>query len=137
MIVDGQDTVAVFLAMKDASNMPARKARMMMVECKTYRWYGHSRSDPRVYRTKEEEKMWKDRDPITVLSHKLIDEKLATAEQDLEAIRAHAEKCIEDATQFSMNSPWPDAKDLAKDVYVEETYAADVVAKDKENAPRR
>jgi len=135
MIVDGQDTVAVFLAMKDAAEYARANNELMMVECKTYRWYGHSRSDPRVYRTKEEEKMWKDRDPITVLSQKLLEEKLATPEQ-LEAIRAHAEKCIEDATEFSLNSPWPDAKDLAKDVYVEETYAADVIAQDKANSPK-
>ena len=133
MIVDGQDTIAVFLAIKDAVEHARTNNEMTMVECKTYRWYGHSRSDPRVYRTKDEEKLWKERDPITVLSQKLLDEKLATTEQ-LEAIRAHAEKTIEDATTFSMNSPWPDAAELAKDVYVEETYAADVIAKDKDNA---
>lgn len=133
MIVDGQDTVAVFLAIRDAAEHARTQSEMTMVECKTYRWYGHSRSDPRVYRTKDEEKLWKERDPITVLSHKLLAEKLATQDA-LEAIRAQAEKTIEDATQFALNSPWPDAAELAKDVYVEETYAADVIAKDKANA---
>jgi len=135
MIVDGQDIIAVYLAMKDAVEHARTQHEMMMVECKTYRWYGHSRSDPRVYRTKEEEKMWKDRDPINVLSKKLLDEKLAT-ETELEAIRARAEKTIEDATQFAMNSPNPDPKYLAKDVYVEEHYAGDVIAKDKENSKK-
>lgn len=61
--------------------------------------------------------------------------KLAT-ESELEAIRARAEKTIEDATQFSINSPNPDPKYLAKDVYVEESYSADVIAKDKENGQK-
>ena len=135
MIVDGQDTVAVFLAVKEAVDYARSNNQMMMIECKTYRWYGHSRSDPRVYRTKEEEKAWKERDPVIVLSQKLLDEKLAT-QQERDAIRTQAEKTIEDATQFAMNSPWPDAKDLAKDVYVEEHYAADTVARDKENSQK-
>jgi pyruvate/2-oxoglutarate/acetoin dehydrogenase E1 component len=108
---------------------------MTIIECKTYRWYGHSRSDPRVYRTKEEEKAWKERDPIVVLSNKLLDEKLASQEE-LDAIRARAEKTIEQATQFAMDSPWPRPEELSKDVYVEESYPADVLAKDKDNAKK-
>jgi 2-oxoisovalerate dehydrogenase E1 component len=135
MIVDGQDVVAVFLAIKDAAEHARTNNEMTMVECKTYRWYGHSKSDPRVYRTKEEEKAWKDRDPITVLSNKLLDEKLAS-QGDLDAIRARAEKTIEDATQFAMSSPYPDPAELTKDVYVQEIYPADVIAQDKQNAPK-
>ena len=108
---------------------------MTIIECKTYRWYGHSRSDPRVYRTKEEEKAWKERDPIVVLSNKLLDEKLASQEE-LDAIRARAEKTIEQATQFAMDSPWPRPEELSKDVYVEESYPADVIAKDKDKAKK-
>lgn len=133
LIVDGQDVVAVFLAIKDAAEHARKNKEMMMVECKTYRWYGHSKSDPRVYRTKEEEKAWKERDPIIVLRGKLLDEKLA-AEAELDAIAARAEKTIEDATQFSINSPYPDAAELAKDVYVEESYSDEVIEKDKHNA---
>ncbi len=132
-IVDGQDTVAVYLAIKDAVEHARSKTEMVMVECKTYRWYGHSRSDPRVYRTKEEEKAWKDRDPIIVLSKKLLDEKMATQEE-LDAIAAKAEKVIEDATQFAMDSAWPNPAELTKDVYVEESYPADLIAAEKDTA---
>jgi 2-oxoisovalerate dehydrogenase E1 component len=133
MIVDGQDVVAVYAAIKEAAEYARKNSQMIMVEAKTYRWYGHSRSDPRAYRTKEEEKMWKEQDPITVLSERLLDEKLATKEE-VEAIKTRAEKTIEDATQFGLDSPWPDVKDLCKDVYVEESYAADVIEADRRNA---
>jgi len=133
MIVDGQDTVAVFEAVKEAVAHARQNQEMVMIEAKTYRWYGHSRSDPRVYRTKDEEKAWKDRDPITVLSSRLLNDRLATADE-LEAIRARAEKTIEDATQFGISSPWPKPEDLFRDVYVNETYDSAVKDTDKKNA---
>jgi len=130
MIVDGQDAVAVFLAVRSAV-APARKNNQMtMIEAKTYRWYGHSRSDPRAYRTKAEEKAWHQRDPITVMREKLLSEELCTIEQ-LDAIKDKANATIEAATQFGMDSPWPDPADLTKDVYVEESYPAEAVEADK------
>jgi 2-oxoisovalerate dehydrogenase E1 component len=135
MIVDGQDTAAVYETVKEAVEHARKHQEMVMIEAKTYRWYGHSRSDPRVYRTKEEEKAWKDRDPITVLSKKLIDEHLASTEE-LEAIRARAEKTIEDATTFGIDSPWPKPEDLARDVYVTETYDKSVIEADKRHAQK-
>jgi pyruvate dehydrogenase E1 component alpha subunit len=47
MIIDGQDTVAVFLAVREAVQNARKDIQMTMIEAKTYRWYGHSRSDPR------------------------------------------------------------------------------------------
>ena len=106
----------------------ARKDNLMtMLEAKTYRWYGHSRSDPRAYRTKAEEKAWHARDPITVLRGKLTSEELC-GDEELDGIKDTAFKTIEDATQFGIDSPWPDPADVAKDVYVEESYSAEVVA---------
>jgi 2-oxoisovalerate dehydrogenase E1 component len=134
-IVDGMDVIAVFLAVQEAVAYAREKSLMSMVETKCYRWYGHSRSDPREYRSKEEEKQWKQQDPITVLSNKLVEEKLATAEE-LEAIRLQGLKAIDTATDFATNSPWPDPKYLDKDVYVEESYPADTVAKDREQAAK-
>jgi 2-oxoisovalerate dehydrogenase E1 component len=130
MIVDGQDVVAVFLAVKEAAEHARKKNEMVMIEAKTYRWYGHSRSDPKTYRTKEEEKEWRTRDPIIVLSDKLLAEGLATREQ-LQAIQEKAHAAIEKATQFGLDSAWPDPADLARDVYVTETYAASVVEAEK------
>jgi len=130
MIVDGQDVLAVFRAIRAAVEKARKNCQMTIVEMKTYRWFGHSRSDPRAYRTKAEEKAWHARDPITVLSEKLIGEKLATQEQ-LDAIKDKAFATIEAATQFGIDSPWPNTADLEKDVYVEESYPAEVIATDK------
>jgi 2-oxoisovalerate dehydrogenase E1 component len=133
MIVDGQDVVAVFLAVQEAAEHARQHNEMVMIEAKTYRWYGHSRSDPRVYRTRDEEKQWRLRDPIVVLSDKLLAEKLATREE-LDAIRDKAEATIEQATQFGLDSAWPDPADLAKDVYIEESYADNVIEAEKVTA---
>jgi pyruvate/2-oxoglutarate/acetoin dehydrogenase E1 component/TPP-dependent pyruvate/acetoin dehydrogenase alpha subunit len=130
VIVDGQDVVAIFLAVRAAVEKARKDCQMTMIEAKTYRWYGHSRSDPRAYRTKAEEKAWHERDPITVLREKLLTEKLCTQTQ-LDEIKDRAFATIEAATQFGMDSPWPNAADVAKDVYVEETYPAELVEKDR------
>jgi len=130
VIVDGQDAVAVFLAVRSAVARARKDNQMTIVEAKTYRWYGHSRSDPREYRTKAEEKAWHQRDPITVLRGRLLGEGLCT-EAQLDAVRDKANAAIEAATQFGMDSPWPNPADLAKDVYVDETYPAEVIKAEK------
>ncbi len=135
MIVDGQDVVAVFLAVRDAVANARKNNQMTMIEAKTYRWYGHSRSDPRAYRTKAEEKAWHNRDPIIVLREKLLGDKLCS-EAQLDEIKDKAYEAIESATKFGIDSPWPDVADLAKDVYVDETYAADIVEADKANSAK-
>ncbi len=134
MIVDGQNPAAVFLAVRKAVERARAGHGMTIIECKTYRWYGHSRSDPRAYRTKAEEKAWHERDPITVWRNKLTSEGLCT-EQDLDAIKDKAFNAIETATKFGIDSPWPNAADVDKDVYVEETYPAETIEADKKTSP--
>ncbi|OHB49432.1 MAG: hypothetical protein A2Y10_14475 [Planctomycetes bacterium GWF2_41_51] len=135
MIIDGQDVVAVYLAMKEAIEYARTNSKLMMVEAKTYRWYGHSKSDPRAYRTKDEEKQWRERDPITVLSNKLLSENLATQEE-LDGIKNTANETIEAATKFAMDSAWPKAEDLERDVYVTETYDRSVIEKETQLAKK-
>jgi len=135
VIVDGMDIAAVFLAVRKAVERARKENLMTMIECKTYRWYGHSRSDPREYRTKAEEKAWHDRDPITVLRNKLASEGFSP-EAELDQIKDKAFATIETATQFAMDSAWPNPADVAKDVYVEETYPAQVVETEKKTAAK-
>jgi len=130
MIMDGQDATAVFLAIRKAVERARKDNQMTIIEAKTYRWYGHSRSDPRAYRTKAEEKAWHQRDPITVLRGKLLTEELCTQEQ-LDEIKDKAFATIETATKFGLDSPWPNTADLTNDVYVEETYPAELIEADK------
>jgi len=131
MIVDGQDVVAVYLAVHSAAKWARVENQMTIIEAKTYRWYGHSRSDPRAYRTKAEEKTWHECDPITVLSEKLLTEKLCTQKQ-LDHIKDRAFATIEAATKFGLDSPWPNPADLTKDVYVEETYPDELIKSERD-----
>ena len=135
MIVDGQDVVAVFLAVCSAVKRARENMQMTIIEAKTYRWYGHSRSDPRAYRTKDEEKAWHDRDPIIILTKKLLSEKLCT-QQHLDQIKDKATNTIETAAKFGLDSPWPKPEDLAKDVYVEEMYPPELIESEKDTSKR-
>src|SRR5512136_2684281 len=92
--VDGMNILAVREAVARAVDRARRGEGPSLIECKTYRWYGHSRSDPRVYRTRDEEADWKKRDPIAQLKQKLLDGKWATQEQ-LDAVEAKALEAVE------------------------------------------
>jgi len=132
-IVDGQDVLAVRAAVAQAVERARRGEGPTLIECKTYRWFGHSRSDPRVYRTREEESQWKMRDPIEVFKDALLREGVA-GQDDIQVIEAHAVEAVEKATAFALASPEPPASELYKDVYVALKHTpADVV---KEGALR-
>jgi len=116
-IVDGMDVFAVREAVAKAVDRARKGLGPSLIEAKTYRWFGHSISDQRIYRTKEEEAAWKDRCPIVVLRAKLAkDEVLSEAEMD--KIRDAAMETIEKSTQFATDSPFPDVSELYDDVYV-------------------
>jgi pyruvate dehydrogenase E1 component alpha subunit len=82
----------------------------------TYRYYGHSRSDPRVYRTKEEEKFWKDRDPVITFPKKMIENGVFT-EEEAKKTDDEVKTEIEEATDYSINSPFPASEELYTDLY--------------------
>lgn len=112
IVVDGMDVLAVREAVGQAAERARRGEGPTLVECKTYRWYGHSRSDPRAYRTREEEKRWKDRDPLIVLSRTLLEAGIAKQEE-LEGVEQQARAGIERSVKFALEeSPNPDPKDL-------------------------
>jgi TPP-dependent pyruvate/acetoin dehydrogenase alpha subunit len=81
-----------------------------LVECKTYRFTGHSRSDARGYRSREEEAEWQARDPIPRL-------RAGLAEADAARIEADVEAELDDAVEFARASPDPDPDELVHDVY--------------------
>jgi TPP-dependent pyruvate/acetoin dehydrogenase alpha subunit len=113
---DGQDVIAV----RDTIARWVRHAREgkgpSFVECRTYRYYGHSRSDPRVYRTKEEEKFWADRDPIKLFAKRCVAEKLMT-QAEIDALDADVAREIDEATKFAIDSPLPAPEELYTDLY--------------------
>ncbi|MCZ8086465.1 MAG: pyruvate dehydrogenase (acetyl-transferring) E1 component subunit alpha [Brevundimonas sp.] len=116
--VDGMDVLAV----KDATERAVRRAREgggpFILEVKTYRYRGHSMSDPAKYRTKEEvDEVKKTRDPIDHIKALLAE--AGAAEGELKAIDNDIKAIVAEAVQFAQESPEPDPSELYTDVYVE------------------
>ncbi len=116
-VVDGMDVLAVREAVGRAVTRARAGEGPTLLECKTYRWYGHSRSDPRRYRTREEEATWRARDPIGQLREKMLEAGLLTEEQFAQ-LEEQAQQVVEIATQFALESPDPTVEELHRDVYV-------------------
>ena len=117
-LVDGMDVLAV----KDAVERAVKRARAgegpFILEVKTYRYRGHSMSDPAKYRTKEEvDEVKKTRDPIDHVK-RLLEQARAT-EDEIKAIDAEIKQIVAEAVQFAQESPEPDPSELYTDVYLE------------------
>ena len=118
VVVDGQDVLAVKAAVEEAVHRARTGGGPTLVECKTYRYYGHSLSDARAYRTRDEERQWRDRDPIDILDRRLVESGLFTQDETT-AIRARAKATIDEAVQFALDSPLPDPSELFDNVFVD------------------
>jgi pyruvate dehydrogenase E1 component alpha subunit len=92
-----------------------------LLEMKTYRYKGHSVSDPQKYRTKEEVEEYKNQDPITKVRETILENGYAT-ESDLQAIDQKIDAIVEQSVKFAEESPWPDDSEVLKDVYLDENY---------------
>ncbi len=115
-VVDGMDVLAVRKAVTKAVKRARKGEGPSLIECQTYRWYGHSRSDPRAYRTKDEEASWRARDPIPNYAARLVESELAT-QSEVDAIEAAARLAIDAATDFAFASPNPPVEELELNVY--------------------
>jgi TPP-dependent pyruvate/acetoin dehydrogenase alpha subunit len=115
-VVDGMDVVAVRQAASAAVAAARAGEGPTLLECMTYRFVGHSRSDARGYRTREEEAEWQLRDPIARLRQHLLDDGSAD-EAALEAVGGEVDAVLDDAVEFARNSPDPDPAELLADAY--------------------
>jgi len=115
-VVDGMDVLEVRAAVGRAVERARAGEGPTLIECRTYRWYGHSRSDPRTYRTRDEEAEWKARDPLPAYSDWLIKQGIATT-GEIEAIESECEQAIEVATGFALDSPFPSPDEVEADVF--------------------
>jgi len=129
-VVDGMDVLAVRDAVGRAVDHARSGEGPVLLECQAYRWYGHSRSDPRKYRTREEEAKWKARDPIPNFAALLVKSGLAT-EAEIDEIEAQVEEIIEKATEFALGSPMPPAEELEKFVYAPFKWTQTDIEKEK------
>jgi len=96
-----------------------------LLELKTYRYKGHSISDPQKYRSKEEVDEYKDQDPINKVKATILTNKYAS-EADLKAIDDRIGHVVDESVKFAEESPWPNDDELLKDVYIDKNYVFDV-----------
>jgi pyruvate dehydrogenase E1 component alpha subunit len=119
--VDGMSCEEVHKAIDRAVRRAREKGGPTFLEIKTYRYRGHSMSDPAKYRTKEELEEYRDKDPINQVLNKIMENKWAT-EAEIEAINEKVRATVEESVQFAEDSPWPDDSELYGDIYVQEDY---------------
>nr|WP_262903204.1 pyruvate dehydrogenase (acetyl-transferring) E1 component subunit alpha [Chitinophaga rhizophila] len=119
--IDGMSTEAVHEGIERAVKRARAGEGPTLLEIKTYRYRGHSMSDPAKYRTKEEVEEYKDKDPINQVLATIQKNKWAT-EAEIEAINEKVKQEVEHCVQFAEESPWPADDELLKDVYVQQDY---------------
>lgn len=119
--VDGMVPETVHAAVDRAVKRAREGGGPTLIEVKTYRYKGHSMSDPAKYRTKEEVEEYKQRDPVDYAKDTLI-ESFGVTEEEIEAINSRVKLEVEESVKFAEDSPWPDADELLKDIYKQEDY---------------
>ncbi len=119
--VDAMDPVAVHEALLKAAEHIRAGNGPYYLEMKTYRYKGHSVSDPAKYRTKEELNDYKSMDPVKVTEKRIVEGGIATAEE-IKAIKDKIKEVVLDAVDFAEKSPYPDASELFTDNYMQEDY---------------
>lgn len=119
--VDGMTPEPVHKAVEKAVKRAREKGGPTLLEIKTYRYKGHSMSDPAKYRSKDEMEEYKLKDPLETTLAKLKND-LKVSEEEIEKIHERVKAQVEESIQFAEESPWPDDDELLKDVYVEDDY---------------
>ncbi len=119
--VDGMSCEAVANATREAYDRAVRGDGPTLLEMKTYRYKGHSMSDPANYRSKEEVEEYKAKDPIEQVLAMIQKNKWAT-EKEIEAIDSKIKALVDESVKFGEDSPYPDVSELYKDVYTQEDY---------------
>jgi len=119
--VDGMSVEAVHDAMQKATDHARAGKGPYLLEMNTYRYKGHSMSDPAKYRTKDEVESYKAKDPVEMVL-KTIQEKKYATEKEIEAIRNKIKDIVEDSVKFAEESKYPDPSELYIDVYVQQDY---------------
>ncbi len=114
--IDGNDVLAVYEYMKNAAEHARSRKGPVFVEAQTYRYFGHSKSDRNLYRTKEEIAERKLKDPIHRFESELLDAKVIT-EEDIERINQNVTQIIDKSVEFAEESPEPDVSEVTEWVY--------------------
>ena len=115
-IVDGTDVLAVYSAAKKAIAQSRLGQGPVLLDCKCFRIYGHFTGDPDKIRTSEEKQSFKLKDPILKFTNAIIDEKIVD-KNELETIDKKIDSEVEEAWQFQIDSPTPNAESILDGVY--------------------
>lgn len=119
--VDGMSVEAVHEAVERAAKRARAGEGPSLLEFRTYRYKGHSMSDPAKYRTKEELESYKALDPVEQVKATILEKKYAT-EKEIEEIGNKIKKEVLESVKFAEDSPYPDASEAYKDVYAQEDF---------------
>lgn len=117
-IEDGNDIMQVYNKFTELIDYVRDGNGPVLVESITYRWYGHSTSDPGKYRTKAEVDEWKKKDPIIKFKQQLIENNIAT-EEELNKIDSDSMEVVEGSVKFAMESPEPSLESAFEDVFAD------------------
>ena len=120
-VVDGMRPEAVHEAIEEATKRARKGDGPTLLDIRTYRYKGHSMSDPQKYRTKEEVAEWQERDPIEHVL-KVIKENKWMTQKELDEMEEWVKKEVAESIKFAEDSPLPEADEIYKDVYVENDY---------------
>jgi pyruvate dehydrogenase E1 component alpha subunit len=120
-VIDGMSAEAVHEGVGRAVKRAREKGGPTLLEIKTYRYKGHSISDPQKYRTKEEVDEFKAKDPIHMVLKTILDNNFATQEE-IDAINKRVDAIVDESVKFAEESPWPADDEVLKDVYVDKNY---------------
>lgn len=119
--VDAMKVEDVHEAVARAAERARKGDGPTLLEFRTYRYKGHSMSDPAKYRSKEEVEEYKSKDPVEVVKNTILSNKLAT-EKDIEAIEQQVNEIVEESVKFAEESNFPDPSEAMKDVYAQSDY---------------
>ena len=114
--VDGMDVLAVYQSAGEAVKRARSGEGPTLLEYLTYRYAGHSRGDPGGYRTKEELRLWRERDPITHC-RELLSRNYGASEDEFERVDRESRELVEAAVEFARSSPDPRPEDVLTAVY--------------------
>lgn len=124
-MVDGMTPENVHEAVARAVKRAREGDGPTLLELKTYRYKGHSISDPQKYRAKEEVDEYKNQDPINKVKATILENNYAT-EDELKAIDDRINNIVDESVKFAEESPWPDESEVLKDVYIDDNYPYDI-----------
>ena len=119
--VDGMSPEEVCAAIARAAKRGRKGEGPTLLNIETYRYKGHSMSDPQKYRTKDEVSEYQEKDPITHVKNVLLDNKWMT-EEEIKAVEKEVKDEVEEAVKFAEESPLPEPHELYEDVYTQEDY---------------